>query len=114
MHYEDNFSEVFSFAGTIAIPQDNRQVVLYDLSGQKLLRLPRDSSSSKSTHHRMVTSTCWADSEYSDNWRTKANLFSAGFDRVAFGWWIKPTNKDKDESSVFKSKLEKAAKDGTF
>ena len=58
----------------------------------------------------MVTATCWAVGDYSDAWRTKANLFSAGFDRVAFGWWVRPANRDKEDA--FKVK-EKAAKDGT-
>ena len=75
------------------MPQDNRHVALYDLNGQKIARLSRDSSKS---HHRMVTATCWAgDQAAADTWRTKANLFSAGFDRMAFGWWVrKPQNKD--------------------
>lgn len=30
-----------SSAGVVAIPHDNRQVRLYDLGGQRLVRLPR-------------------------------------------------------------------------
>ena len=82
-----------SQAGTIAIPHDNRQVVLYDLNGQKILRLPSDSSSKK-CHHRMVTSCCWAPGDHADSWRSRAGLFSAGFDRVAFGWCVRPAKDD--------------------
>jgi hypothetical protein len=96
--------------GTIAVPHDNRQVILHDLSGHKLLRLPRDSSK---CHHRMVTSACWAATENSENWRSRANLFSAGFDRVAFGWSVRSSNRDKEEGVKVKEK-EKAAKEGTF
>ncbi len=91
-----------SQSGTIAVPHDNRQVVLYDLSGQKILRLPRDSSGSSSSssvgkkcHHRMVTSCCWAPGDSADGWRTRAALFSAGFDRVAFGWRVCPPAKEE-------------------
>ncbi len=83
--------------GIIAIPQDNRQVVLYDLFGQKLLRLSRDSSKS---HLRMVTSTCWASNDSSDQWRSRANLFSAGFDRVAFGWSVRPAAREKEDPAA--------------
>ena len=82
-------------------------MVLYDLNGQKLLRLPRDSSKS---HHRMVTSTCWANSESSEQWRSKANLFSAGFDRLAFGWSVRPAKSGEDKEGKVKEK----SKDGTF
>ena len=63
--------------GLIAVPQDNRQIYVHDLNGHKLTRLPRDSTKS---HHRMVSAVCWApDAEPVENWRSKANLFSAGF-----------------------------------
>jgi len=96
-----------SSTGLIAIPQDNRQIFVHDLNGHKLSRLPRDSTKS---HHRMVSAVCWApDIEEVENWRTKANLFSAGFDRMAFGWSVKPTaNKD----DIIKSK--EKSKEGTF
>jgi len=94
-----------SQSGAVAIPHDNRQVALYDLSsGQKLLRLPRDSH--KKSHHRMVTAVCWAPSSCEFNgesmsasasasaWRCNANLFSVGFDRVAFGWWVRSANNE--------------------
>lgn len=98
-----------SLSGTIAVPHDNRQVTLHDLSGQKLLRLPRDGTK---CHHRMVTSTCWAGAENSENWRSRANLFSAGFDRVAFGWSVRSSTRDKEEG--FKVKEKEKAKDATF
>ncbi len=93
--------------GLIAIPQDNRHVVIHDLqSGQKLTRLPRDTSH---THHRMVTSVEWALEETDSKWKSRANLFSAGFDRVAFGWSIRSR-----EEEVKTSKGDKASKDATF
>ena len=96
-----------SSSGLIAIPQDNRQIIVHDLNGHKLSRLPRDSTKS---HHRMVSAVCWApDTEQVDSWRTKANLFSAGFDRMAFGWSVKPAANKED---VMKTK--EKSKDGTF
>ena len=102
-------ADLLSLSGTIAVPHDNRQVTLHDLSGQKLLRLPRDGTK---CHHRMVTSTCWAGAENSENWRSRANLFSAGFDRVAFGWSVRSSTRDKEEGPKFKEK--EKAKDATF
>lgn len=96
-----------SSTGLIAVPQDNRQIYVHDLNGHKLTRLPRDSTKS---HHRMVSAVCWApDSEPVENWRSKANLFSAGFDRMAFGWSVKPAA-NKEEII----KLKEKTKDGTF
>jgi len=70
--------------GMIAIPQDNRHVSIFDISGGKVSRLPRDS---RKCHMRMVSSVAWsADPE---TWRCEANLFSAGFDRLALGWRVK-------------------------
>jgi len=95
--------------GLIAIPQDNRHVVIHDLlNGQKLTRLPRDTSH---THHRMVTSTAWALEETEGKWKSRANLFSAGFDRVGFGWSIRD---QKDGKSEHTTKGEKSSKDATF
>lgn len=99
-------------SGLIAIPQDNRHVVIHDLlSGQKLTRLPRDTTH---THHRLVASTAWAldEHETSGKWRSKANLFSAGFDRVAFGWSIRSASNGKEDLKT--SKGDKSAKDATF
>jgi len=73
--------------GMIAIPQDNRHVCIYDISGNKLARLPRDSDK---CHMRMVSSVAWASSDGErENLKIKANLFSVGFDRVAMGWKVK-------------------------
>ena len=94
-----------STAGLIAIPQDNRQVVIHDLNGQKLSRLPRDTAKS---HHRMVSAVCWTANEgASDAWRSKANLFSAGFDRKAFGWSVRLPAASKEESAKNKEKVGK-------
>jgi hypothetical protein len=57
----------------------------------------------------MVTSTCWAPDDSSDQWRSKANLFSSGFDRLAFGWWVR-SSKDKEELMKVKDK----GKEATF
>lgn len=89
--------------GLIAIPQDNRHVVIHDLqTGQKLTRLPRDTSH---THHRMVTSVAWSLED--TDWKSRANLFSAGFDRVAFGWSIRSREEETKTSKSDK-------KDATF
>ncbi|XP_073997822.1 WD repeat-containing protein 37-like isoform X4 [Rhodnius prolixus] len=63
--------------GLIAMPHDNRQVRLYDLSGQRIARHRRQG------HQRMVCSVAWAD-EHS----FAANFFSCGFDRLTLGWSI--------------------------
>eukprot|EP00090_Calanus_glacialis_P013312 TRINITY_DN21950_c0_g1_i1.p1 TRINITY_DN21950_c0_g1~~TRINITY_DN21950_c0_g1_i1.p1 ORF type:complete len:516 (-),score=173.40 TRINITY_DN21950_c0_g1_i1:139-1686(-) len=75
-----------SSGGMVAVPQDNRHVCIYDISGNKLARLPRESSK---CHMRMVSSVVWAMEGDRDNWKGKANLFSVGFDRVAMGWRVK-------------------------
>jgi len=75
-----------STGGMVAVPQDNRHVYIYDISGNKLARLPRESSK---CHMRMVSSVAWAVEGDRDNWKGKANLFSVGFDRVAMGWRVK-------------------------
>ncbi|CAH0551872.1 unnamed protein product [Brassicogethes aeneus] len=67
-----------SASGVIAIPHDNRHVRLFDLSGQRLARLPR---SSRSGHSRMVACCAWADDPVNG-----INLFTCGFDRRVFGW----------------------------
>uniref|UniRef100_A0A665XGB0 WD repeat-containing protein 37 n=1 Tax=Echeneis naucrates TaxID=173247 RepID=A0A665XGB0_ECHNA len=63
----------------IALPHDNRQVRLFDMSGVRLARLPR---SNRQGHRRMVCCSTWCE----DN--TSCNLFSCGFDRQAIGWNI--------------------------
>ncbi|XP_017784233.1 PREDICTED: WD repeat-containing protein 37 isoform X2 [Nicrophorus vespilloides] len=69
-----------SNTGVIAIPHDNRQVRLFDLTGQRLARLPR---SSRQGHNRMVAGTAWAEDNASG-----ANLFTCGFDRRVIGWSV--------------------------
>lgn len=67
-------------SGVIAIPHDNRHVRLFDLSGQRLARLPR---SSRQGHSRMVACTAWAEDNLSN-----INLFTCGFDRRVLGWSV--------------------------
>ncbi|XP_066599018.1 WD repeat-containing protein 37-like [Prorops nasuta] len=66
--------------GIVAIPHDNRQIRLFDLSGQRLPRLTRTNKG----HRRMVCSVAWAE----DN--NVCNLFSCGFDRLVLGWSVLP------------------------
>lgn len=70
-----------SSTGIVAIPHDNRQIRLFDLSGQRLARLPR---TSRQGHRRMVSSVAWAEDS------GVCNLFSSGFDRLVLGWSIVP------------------------
>uniref|UniRef100_A0AAX7UQY8 WD repeat-containing protein 37 n=1 Tax=Astatotilapia calliptera TaxID=8154 RepID=A0AAX7UQY8_ASTCA len=63
----------------IALPHDNRQVRLFDMSGVRLARLPR---SNRMGHRRMVCCTAWNEENQS------CNLFTCGFDRQAIGWNI--------------------------
>ncbi|XP_023191299.1 WD repeat-containing protein 37 isoform X1 [Xiphophorus maculatus] len=63
----------------IALPHDNRQVRLFDMSGVRLARLPR---SNRQGHRRMVCCSAWCE----DN--SACNLFTCGFDRQAIGWNI--------------------------
>ncbi|XP_074034371.1 WD repeat domain 37 [Leptinotarsa decemlineata] len=69
-----------SVNGLIAIPHDNRHIRLFDLSGQRLARLPR---SSRQGHNRMVASVAWAEEQIFG-----VNLFTAGFDRRVIGWSV--------------------------
>ncbi|XP_061876622.1 WD repeat-containing protein 37 isoform X2 [Entelurus aequoreus] len=66
----------------IALPHDNRQVRLFDMSGARLARLPR---SNRMGHRRMVCCTAWNEENQS------CNLFTCGFDRQAIGWNINIT-----------------------
>ncbi|KZC09287.1 WD repeat-containing protein 37, partial [Dufourea novaeangliae] len=68
-----------SSTGIVAIPHDDRQIRLFDLSGQRLARLPR---TSRQGHRRMVSSVAWAQDS------GVCNLFSSGFDRLVLGWCI--------------------------
>ncbi|XP_043273698.1 WD repeat-containing protein 37 [Venturia canescens] len=70
-----------SSSGVVAIPHDNRQIRLFDLSGQRLARLPR---TSRQGHRRMVCSVAWTEEG------GPCNLFSCGFDRLVLGWSILP------------------------
>ncbi|XP_067208596.1 WD repeat-containing protein 37 isoform X2 [Linepithema humile] len=70
-----------SSTGVVAIPHDNRQIRLFDLTGQRLARLPR---TSRQGHRRMVCSVAWLE----DN--SVCNLFSCGFDRLVLGWSVLP------------------------
>ncbi|XP_006001112.1 WD repeat-containing protein 37 isoform X2 [Latimeria chalumnae] len=63
----------------IALPHDNRQVRLFDMSGVRLARLPR---SNRQGHRRMVCCTAWSEEH------PTGNLFTCGFDRQAIGWNI--------------------------
>ncbi|XP_065667042.1 WD repeat-containing protein 37 isoform X2 [Hydra vulgaris] len=65
----------------IAIPHDNRHVRLYDLSGNRLSRLPRQQ---RQGHERIVCSTCWLD----DTSTKSVQLMTAGFDKQLIGWNI--------------------------
>lgn len=76
-----------SSSGVIAIPYDNRQVRLFDLNGQRIVRLPR---SSRQGHRRMVSSVAWAD----DSNNLPCNFFSCGFDRLIIGWSVQSCVKD--------------------
>lgn len=92
-------------SGMIAIPQDNRHVTIYDIGGAKLARLPRESGK---CHMRMVSSVAWPPSELDSGWRWPANLFSAGFDRLALGWRVR----SKEDPAVTSSKTK--TKEGIY
>lgn len=64
----------------IAIPHDNRDVRLFDLNGQRLARLSRQSNR-HTGHTRMVSCVAW-----SDDSNSAINLYSAGFDKRIIGW----------------------------
>ena len=77
-----------STSGMVAVAQDNRQVHIYDISGAKIARLPRDQGK---CHMRMVSSVAWA----GDQDTNKPGLFSVGFDRVGFGWRMRSKEEQK-------------------
>jgi len=77
-----------SAGGMLAVPQDNRHVYLYDISGAKLARLPRES---RKCHHRMVSSVAWGTQGDRDT-----ALYSVGFDRLAMAWKVR----GKEENSL--------------
>jgi len=74
----------------IAVPLDNRNVLLFDLNGLKLARLPR---SNRMGHRRMVCATAWVETE---NANSRCNLFTCGFDRMLYGWNVQPNKEYKD------------------
>ena len=60
-----------SEGGMVGVPQDNRHVNIYDIAGNKLSRLPRESGK---CHMRMVISVAvWTangrTNEHGDSWR---------------------------------------------
>jgi len=71
----------------IALPHDNRHIRLFDISGVRLVRLPRRNGQG---HQRMVCCTAWGEES---NVKT-CNLFSCGFDRRVLGWQVRE-EKDK-------------------
>jgi len=72
-----------SGSGLVAVPQDNRHCSVYDVSGSRVARLPREQGK---CHMRMVTSVAWAAGELPEH---RPNLFTVGFDRVALGWRLR-------------------------
>ncbi|XP_037573164.1 WD repeat-containing protein 37-like isoform X1 [Dermacentor silvarum] len=81
----------------IAIPHDNRQVRLYDMSGVRLARLPRNS---RQGHRRMVCAAAWLDTDQAN---VKANLFTCGFDRNTLGWNVGVPSKEECKASHLKA-----------
>lgn len=61
----------------VAIPQDNRNIRLYDLNNVRLMRLSRASGRS---HRRMVCCTTWAEEN------SNHDLFTCGFDKQVIAW----------------------------
>ncbi len=76
--------------GFLAIPFDNRNVRIYDMSGQRAGRLPR---SSRQGHARMVCACAWSDD-------TTPNLFTCGFDRVTLGWSVQPRAREASAAQL--------------
>uniref|UniRef100_A0AAY4B5B6 WD repeat-containing protein 37 n=1 Tax=Denticeps clupeoides TaxID=299321 RepID=A0AAY4B5B6_9TELE len=74
-----NRISVSSTQRIIALPHDNRQVRLFDMTGVRLARLPR---SNRQGHRRMVCCSAWNEENQA------CNLFTCGFDRQAIGWNI--------------------------
>lgn len=81
----------------IAIPHDNRQVRLYDMSGVRLARLPRNN---RQGHRRMVCAAAWLDSDQAN---VKANLFTCSFDRNTLGWNVGVPSKEECKTSHVKA-----------
>ncbi|VDM08281.1 unnamed protein product [Wuchereria bancrofti] len=66
-----------SSRSVVAIPQDNRNIRLYDLNTVRLTRLPRASGQS---HRRIVCCAAWADDH------PNYDLFTCGFDKQVIAW----------------------------
>ncbi|KAK0417526.1 hypothetical protein QR680_013061 [Steinernema hermaphroditum] len=73
----------------IAIPHDNRHVRIYDLSGSRVARLPRNNAR---CHRRMVCCAAWVNDNVSNN------LVTCGFDRQIIGWKSGRVGRHWDES----------------
>lgn len=71
---------VYHQQNIVAIPQDSRQVGVFDLRGMRLLtRLPRTNGR---CHRRMVTSATWLPDHDSNN------LVTCSIDKQIIGWKI--------------------------
>uniref|UniRef100_A0A8R1Y2E5 WD repeat-containing protein 37 n=1 Tax=Onchocerca volvulus TaxID=6282 RepID=A0A8R1Y2E5_ONCVO len=66
-----------SSRSVVAIPQDNRNIRLYDLNTVRLTRLPRASGQS---HRRIVCCAAWVDDH------SNYDLFTCGFDKQIIAW----------------------------
>lgn len=88
-----------SSTNVIAIPHDNRNVRLYDLSGNRLARLPRNN---RIGHRRMVCAAAWMPEEC----KCKVNLVTCGFDKMAIGWNIVPSKEAKEVKEAQQAKKE--------
>lgn len=83
-----NRLSVFNSA-VIAIPQDNRDIRLFDVRGERIARLTR---TNRQGHTRMVSSVVW-----NEDPNSAINLFSAGFDKRLIGWNVcLPTTKQEN------------------
>ncbi|XP_076331335.1 WD repeat-containing protein 37-like isoform X2 [Tachypleus tridentatus] len=80
----------------IAIPHDNRNVRLYDVTGVRIARLPRGN---RLGHRRMVCSVAWGDERI----QSHCNLFTCGFDRLMLGWQVMLPTKDDSKPNVLKT-----------
>jgi len=70
--------------GLIAIPHDNRQVRIFDNTGVRLARLPRND---RTSHRRIVTSTCWMNNPQTSS-NLSTGLLTCGWDKTVIHWNI--------------------------
>ena len=89
-----NKISVSGHSNLIAVPYDNRNVRIFDLSGSRLARLAR---SSHQGHSRMVTATAWTSEPCQ-----RPNLFTCGFDRQVIGWSVE-ARENQEEKEGFRS-----------